>query len=421
MSAPRFRSWAAAVVAGAVPCGAAALASGLGEARAALPAAAQARACMVPGAGEPLDQIWRPDMAGALGYARHRTGDTTFAVRTPGRFYGYRADHVEWSASVVKAMLMVAYLDRPSVARRPLNGHDVSLLVPMITHSDNNAASAVDGIVGNAGLQALANRVGMTHFRPVMQPWGETRITARDQTKFFLHIDSFTARRHRSFATRLLASITRSQRWGIGEVAPHGWHLFFKGGWGSGTGLLDHQVVLLTRGCARVSLAVLSMYDGSHAYGKETLRGMFSRLLRGFPTGEPLYPVIDGAQYSGYVVGDTSSGRLVPPSRAVDGLHFAASGNGRHVQGLDIVLANDPKDLCLVGRAGRLHIARMSPDPRGRFKAHGHAPGYRYAVTGRFLRQRRASGTVTEADLDPMTHKVTCRFRAGWLARLTER
>ncbi len=119
-----------------------------------------------------------------------RTGDIAFAVRTPGRFYGYRPDHVEWSASVVKAMLMVAYLDRPSVARRPLNGYDTSLLVPMITHSDNSAASTVDGIVGNAGLQALANRVGMTHFRPVMQPWGETQITARDQTKFFLHIDA---------------------------------------------------------------------------------------------------------------------------------------------------------------------------------------------------------------------------------------
>jgi hypothetical protein len=27
------------------------------------------------------------------------------------------------------------------------------------------------------------------------------------------------------------------------------------------------------------------MYDGSHAYGKQTLRGVFSRLLRRFPSG----------------------------------------------------------------------------------------------------------------------------------------
>ena len=82
----------------------------------------------------------------------------------------------------------------------------------------------------------------------------------------------------------LLAGIVPSERWGIGEVAPRGWKLYFKGGWGYGTGLLDHQVVLLVRGCARVSIAVLTMYDGSHPYGKETLKGIFERLLRGLPT-----------------------------------------------------------------------------------------------------------------------------------------
>jgi hypothetical protein len=373
---------------------------------------------VVPGAGEPLDQIWRPNLHAALHYARERAGDIAFAVRTPGHFYGYRADHMEWSASVVKAMLMVAYLDRRSVARRALNGYDRSLLVPMITHSDNDAASTVNGIVGNRGLQGLANRVGMTHFLPVAHPWGETRITARDQTTFFLHIDRYVAARHRAFATRLLASITPSQRWGIGQVAPRGWHLFFKGGWGSATGLLDHQVVLLTRGCARVSLAVLSMYDGSHAYGKATLRGIFSRLLERFPTGAPLYPVVDGARYAGFVAGDPSSGRPEPGSTMVDGLSFRASGDGRRVRAFQLVVANDPQDACPGGRVARVRIAQMSPDPHGRFGARGSGTSYRYTVTGRFLSGRRASGTVTEADVDPLTHSVTCQFRARWLARV---
>jgi hypothetical protein len=277
----------------------------------------------------------------------------------------------------------------------------------------------VDGIVGNGGLQALANRVRMTRFRPVMQPWGKTQITARDQTRFFLHIDAYIAARHRSFGTRLLASITPSQRWGIGQVAPHGWQLFFKGGWGSGTGLLDHQVVLLTRGCARVSLAVLSMYDGSHAYGKETLRGVFSRLLRGFPTGSPLYPVVGGGHYSGFVAGDTSSGHAEPGSRLVDGLRFRAAHDGRGVRGFAIVLANDPKDLCPAGKAAGLDIERMTPDPDGRFRASGTGAGYRYALSGRFVARRRASGMLAEADLDPLTHKVTCQFQAQWLAGVT--
>src|SRR5205807_9720481 len=89
--------------------------------------------------------------------------------------------------------------------------------------------------------------------------------------------------RHRAYAMALLAGIVPSQRWGIGEVAPRGWKLYFKGGWGYGTGLLDHQVVLLVRGCVRISVAVLTMHDGSHAYGKDTLKGIFARLLRGLP------------------------------------------------------------------------------------------------------------------------------------------
>jgi hypothetical protein len=241
--------------------------------------------CLVPGYEKSVNHLWRPDMASAIGYAHTRIGDIAFAVRTDHRFYGYRADHVEWSASVVKAMLLVAYLDQPSVANRPINSYDASLLVPMITQSDNNAASTVIGIVGLSGLRALAARVGMQSFEPVLPIWGETRITAADQTRYFYSIDSYITARHRAYGMHLLASITPSQRWGIGEVTPRGWTPYFKGGWGSGTGLLDHQVVLLKRGCARVSIAVLTMFDGSHAYGKDTLKGIFERLLRGFPPG----------------------------------------------------------------------------------------------------------------------------------------
>ena len=241
--------------------------------------------CLVPGVGKPLDQVWRPHMLAAIGYTDTRTGDVAFAVRTEDRFYGYRPDHVEWSASVVKAMLMVAYLDEPSVRGRALTSADRSILTPMITESDNDAAQEVFDTVGQGALRALAARVGMTHFAtsPI---WGETQITAADQTRFFLHIDGFIVPRHRAYAMSLLAGIVPSQRWGIGEVAPKGWKLYFKGGWGYGTGLLDHQVVLLVRGCARISIAVLTMYDGSHAYGKDTLKGIFARLLRGLPTGQ---------------------------------------------------------------------------------------------------------------------------------------
>jgi len=280
----RLRPWSvpvlAAVVAGAAVIG---LTGNAGGSTAPTPAATSATQCLVPGVGKPLDAVWHPHMLAAIGYTDTRTGDIAFAVRTSdGRFYGYRPDHDEWSASVVKAMLMVAYLDEPGVRGRALTAQDKSLLGPMITESDNDDAQVVFDTVGQGALRALARRVGMTHFAtsPI---WGETEITAADQTRFFLHVDSDVVARHRAYAMSLLAGIVPYERWGIGEVAPRGWKLYFKGGWGYGTGLLDHQVVLLVRGCARVSIAVLTMYDGSHAYGKETLKGIFSRLLRGLP------------------------------------------------------------------------------------------------------------------------------------------
>jgi hypothetical protein len=249
----------------------------------------QVAACDVPGLRKTVDQLWQPDMRSAIAYARSRVGDIAFAVRTDDRFWGYRANHVEWSASVVKAMLMVAYLDQPSVAHRVLSRYDRSLLWPMITESDNNAADQVYVTVGPGALYALARRIGLASFS-TQSVWGKTTITASGQTKFFLHIDRYVAPLHRAYAMLLLSSIVSYERWGIGEVAPKGWTVYFKGGWGSGTGLLDHQVALLKRGCARVSIAVLSMYDGSHPYGKATLRGIFKRLLCRFPAFRSQHP-----------------------------------------------------------------------------------------------------------------------------------
>jgi hypothetical protein len=224
---------------------------------------------------------WKPHVHDAAVYAKQRQGIVSFAVRTPSRAYGFRARRTYPSASVLKAMLLVAYVNQRGVRGRPLRAAEKRLLGPMIRRSDNAAASAIFVKVGPRRLSTLARRVGMTRFRPVAPVWGLSRIDARDQALFFLHIDALIAPRHRKYAMHLLETITPSQRWGIARTQPAGWRLFFKGGWGSGSGLVDHQVALLTRGDERVSLAILTYADGSHAYGKETLRGIAKRLLRG--------------------------------------------------------------------------------------------------------------------------------------------
>lgn len=219
---------------------------------------------------------WRPGLRAARTYASRRTGFNSFAVRTPRRLYGYRGRTTTRSASVVKAMLMVAYLNHSSVRGRRLNGADRALIGPMIQRSDNGAASQVRNLVGNGALVRLARRVGMREFTPSLV-WGTTRISARDQTKLFLNIDRFVVQRHRSYAMRLLGSIVPNQRWGIARDRPPGWALYFKGGWVRGT---ENQVGLLRRGKRRVAVAVFTAGQ-SAAYGRETEREVARRLLRG--------------------------------------------------------------------------------------------------------------------------------------------
>ena len=281
----------------------------------------------------------------------------------------------------------------------------------MITRSDNNAASAVDGIVGNGGLSSLAARVRMTRFAPAAPIWGETQITARDQTKFLLHIDEFVVPRHRAYAMHLLASVTPSQRWGIGQVAPRGWHLYFKGGWGYGTGLLDHQVVLLTRGCARVSLAVLSMYDGSHPYGKQTLKGMFRRLLRGFPTGAPLYPVRTRAHYAG----------RFSQAPIGDRIGFSTGPSGALLRRTAVVLIGSAGNRCRAPRSStRFSFGDVTVTPRGAFSAAARNGKLRAVLRGGFTSHGRALGTVTETGTSPDSG-TGCHYTVSWSAAATRR
>jgi hypothetical protein len=166
-----------------------------------------AAAAIVPSASA-ASRPWQPPMAAAVSYASHRHGMIAFAVRTPTRHWGWHAARVFPSASVLKAMLLVAYLDLPSVRSRPLGPQDRELLGPMIRRSDNDAAGRVLGLVGQSRLRGLAHRAGMRRFTPVTGIWGLSRIDAADQARYFLHIDSLLAPRHRAYALKLLNTIT---------------------------------------------------------------------------------------------------------------------------------------------------------------------------------------------------------------------
>ncbi len=182
------------------------------------------------------------------------------------------------AASVFKVMLLVAFLRERGA--HPLSSADRALLGPMIRRSDSVAATEVRDIVGRARVEHVARIAGMRDFR-YADIWGLSRTSPRDQARFMYRFDSYIPKEHRAYARYLLSHIFRSQRWGIGRLSLPGWGLFFKGGWGSGSGRVDHQVALLQHGSERVSLAIFTQFDPDHSYGKRTLRGVAARLLRG--------------------------------------------------------------------------------------------------------------------------------------------
>jgi hypothetical protein len=227
---------------------------------------------------------WRPDFDAAVRYAKHRQGYVSMAViDTERRFHGFHSGHRVQAASVLKPMLLAAYLRKPSVRRRALHAWERRLLSPMIRRSDNAAAARILGLDGAGAIERLARRAGMRRFRLVWNPWGHSLTTARDQARFFYRYERLLPRRHRAYARRLLRHVVRRQRWGIGKVEVRPWRLYFKGGWGSGTGAVDHQVAWLEHRGERIAVAIFTQGNPSHAYGKETLRGVAARLLRGLP------------------------------------------------------------------------------------------------------------------------------------------
>ncbi|MFL5846471.1 MAG: serine hydrolase [Solirubrobacteraceae bacterium] len=211
-------------------------------------------------------------------FAARRAGTVSFAVmRTDGRIRGLHPTLQAPSASVVKAMLLAAYLR----SGRPLTPAIRATLEPMIRVSDNGAAQRIYGIVGPAGLRAVGRAVGMRHLATTRWLF-DTAITAADQVRLFFHLDEAIPARRLTYAKELLRRVVAYQSWGIPSAArPRGWHVFFKGGWRAG---LTHQSAQLIRGHTRIAISVLTTGSPSMAYAEGTIAGITRRLLRRYRT-----------------------------------------------------------------------------------------------------------------------------------------
>jgi hypothetical protein len=201
-------------------------------------------------------------------------------VDSKGRARDMMGDRTFVTASVVKAMLLLADLDRLQAAGASLDAGTRAQLEAMITYSDNAAADAVYARVGDAGLAAVARRAGLERFG-VAGYWANAQLTASDMARLMHRIEAVAAGPHQEFALSVLERVVPAQRWGIPEaVASEGWRVRFKGGWrDTEAGQLVHQVAHLRRDGTELSLAVLTDGDPTIDYGIETIQGIAGRLV----------------------------------------------------------------------------------------------------------------------------------------------
>jgi zinc D-Ala-D-Ala dipeptidase len=224
----------------------------------------------------------KQSIGAAKAFVSGRATSSFALIDSSGRLHGHAIHRRYASGSIVKVMLLVAYLRR--LEGRMPSPADQRLLHTMIVLSGNKVASVIQGKVGTAALWEVARDAGMRDFS-VSGSWGSALISAADQARFFRRFDRMIPAGTRDYARELMSSIDTRQRWGFPRPALDlGFEAFFKIGWrATVAGRLVHAVGMFERDGERVSLAVLTDGNPSHDYGTDTIRGAAERAFRGIP------------------------------------------------------------------------------------------------------------------------------------------
>ena len=144
-------------------------------------------------------EAWKPDVEAAATYAAARAGTVSFAVRTERRAWGRDATRAVPAASVLKVMLLVAYLRRPEVRERPLRDADRALLGRWC--AGRTTWPPPECAASWATPASCAWRGGPACAASARPPvWGLSSVDAADQSRFLLHVERLVPRRHRRTA-----------------------------------------------------------------------------------------------------------------------------------------------------------------------------------------------------------------------------
>jgi hypothetical protein len=187
----------------------------------------------------------------------------------------YHATESFKTASIVKADILAVLLLQLQQAGASIGAADRQLAARMIEDSDNAAASALWGVVGEGpGLEAGNDVLGLNQTVPGPSGyWGLTTTTITDQLRLLAVLTS--ARSPLSAAARgyelgLMRHVEAGQNWGITTAASTGTRPAVKNGWlpvGPQGLWVINSIGVISHAGHQLAIAVLSAGNPSQSAG----------------------------------------------------------------------------------------------------------------------------------------------------------
>jgi hypothetical protein len=195
-----------------------------------------------------------------------------------GQEYLLNPQYAEKTASTVKVDILATALHLAQLQHRSLPANEAAAAVPMITQSDNDAASDLyDDIGGWSAIGPFDKSIGMTHTTPNDQGYfGETYTTAADQLALLKQVmlpGGELSPASRRYGYELMLRVIPSQRWGITGGVPSNATVAIKNGWlPESSGWHVNSIGRVDGDGRDYLIAVYTSFDSSWAYGIDTIQ-----------------------------------------------------------------------------------------------------------------------------------------------------
>ena len=222
-------------------------------------------------------------------YMATRAGVAGLCVRDNrnGQSFFWRP-RTQQSHSTIKVLILVATLKVAQDRGRALTSTQKSLASRMIRYSDNAATDTLMRQVGASTCQRVAHQLGMTRtvvlggtvFRSSTW-WGHSTTTTRDLVRLMNHVvlGTYLSPGRRAYVRDLMATVTSTQTWGLGDGLPDDVHVELKNGWGPRSDGYRLNCVGHVSGRGRsYQMSILSRSHDGYSYGQTTVNRL-SRIV----------------------------------------------------------------------------------------------------------------------------------------------